>query len=232
MKILVVDDLSIINDRIERLILDKYPDYEVSKAACSGDVVRLVEEGKEFDLVFIDINLGEESGISVANYLSSNLTGIRSVFISGYPEMVSEVFFSVQPFGFIDKPIKPEKLYKYVDAANEKIGSENRALSCKVRGMDLTIRLDDILYIEYENKNLIIHKTDGNTVKAAGLLEKVMEQLTDAFIRCHKSYIVNLAYVVSYIRMEATMKDGSVIAVGRSKKEEFENAYLSFKGLR
>ena len=227
-----MDDQSIIVERINGLILEKYPDYEVSTALDSSEVSVLLEQGMTFDLAFVDISLTNESGADIANYLSGKLPDIKTVFISGYPEMVSEVFFSVQPFGFIDKPIKKEKLYKYIDAAGGKKEDSSNYYACKIRGRDIRIPYTDIIYIESEAKNLIIHKTN-DTVRVAGFLEDAEKTFPkDIFARCHKSYIVNLKYVTEYSKMKVSLIDGTKISVSRSRKDDFEARYLAGRRLK
>ncbi len=233
MNILVVDDQSIIVERISNLIKDKYPDYGVSTALNSSEVARLLEEGNEYDLAFIDISLSDESGTDIANFLSGKLPAIKTVFISGYPEMVSDVFFSVRPFGFIDKPIRSEKLFKYIDAALAKETDGGNYYACKIRGKDIRIPYGDIIFIESGAKSLIFHKTDDGILKVAGLLEEAEKVLpAELFVRCHKSFIVNLKYVTDYSKMTLSLMDGSKIGVSRSRKEDFESKYLAYKGLK
>ena len=232
MKILVVDDQSIIVERISSLILEKYPGYSVSTALDSAEVSALLEKGMTFDLAFVDISLSNESGTDIANFLSGRIPEIKTVFISGYPEMVSEVFFFVQPFGFIDKPIKKEKLYKYIDAAGKENDDADNFYACKIRGRDIRIPYSDIIYIESEAKSLIIHKTN-ETLRVAGFLEDAEKTLPqDIFVRCHKSYIVNLKYVSGYSKMKLSLMDGAVIPVSRSRKDDFEAKYLAGRRLK
>ena len=233
MNILVVDDQSIIVERIANLIKEKYPGYGVFTALNSADVSRLLEDGNEFELAFIDISLSDESGTDIANFLGGKLPSIKTVFISGYPEMVSDVFFSVRPFGFIDKPIRSEKLFKYIDAAIAKDTDGGQFYACKIRGKDIRIQYSDIIYIESGAKSLIFHKTDGDIIKVAGLLEEAEKLLpAEVFVRCHKSYIVNLKYVTDYSKMTLSLMDGSKIGVSRSRKEEFESKHLAYRGLK
>ncbi len=227
-----MDDQSIIVERIHGLILEKYPDYSVSTALGSSEVSGLIEQGMTFDLAFVDISLANESGTDIADFLTGKLPDIKTVFISGYPEMVSDVFFTVRPFGFIDKPIKKEKLYKYIDAAGKDSEDEANFYACKIRGKDIRIPYIDIIYIESEAKNLIIHKTNG-VVRVAGFLEDAENTFpAETFVRCHKSYIVNLKYVTDYSKMKLSLMDGAKIAVSRSRKDEFEEKYLAFKRLK
>lgn len=231
MKILIVDDQSIIVERIAGLISEKYSDYSIFKALGSSDVSAFIEQGEKFDLAFIDIQLENESGIDIADYLVGKLPDIKTVFISGYPDMVSDVFFSVTPFGFIDKPIKKEKLFKYIDAAAGTGDNTEKSFACKIRGKDIRIPFNDILYMESKSKNLVIHKTDG-VLKAAGLLEEAESSLPDSFVRCHKSYIVNLKYITDYSKMTLSLMGGDKIGVSRSRKEMFESKFFAYKRLK
>lgn len=209
----------------------KYNNHSIYTALCSADVSKLIEEGIKFDLAFLDISLENEKGTDIANYLAGNQSNIKIVFISGYPEMVSDVFFSVRPFGFIDKPIKSDKLYKYIEAAQKEINEAVNHFCCKIRGTDIGIVYDTIVYVCSENKNLIVHRVDGTVVKAAGLLEDAINKLPDFFFRCHKGYIVNLKFATGYSHSEVSMMGGDVIPVSRTRKEEFEKAYFTFKGV-
>ena len=90
---------------------------------------------------------------------------------------------------------------------------------------------DQILYIEALNKKLTIC-----TVRQSISVRQSMNSLADAlpqyFLRCHRSYIVNMKYVVStdYREMLLTLSDGSRLPIARSMKNAFHDQFTGKGG--
>lgn len=88
----------------------------------------------------------------------------------------------------------------------------------------MTLKADDILYIESAGHNLnYITRTKEYT--AQGKLDDLIEQLPSFFVRCHKSYFVNLNKIKGFTGDYILIEGKPDISVSRSKKTEFIEAY-------
>ena len=63
-----------------------------------------------------------------------------------------------------------------------------------------------------------------------GKLDEAGRHLEAGFVRCHKSYLVNLKYIARYTATQFIMMNGKIIPISRSKKNESVDRYVLFKG--
>ena len=81
----------------------------------------------------------------------------------------------------------------------------------------MSFNLQDIVYIEVFNKNLLLHMQDGTITKLSKTLSSFCENLPqDRFVKCHRCYLVALSCVLSIKRYEITLKNHKKIPVSKS----------------
>ena len=110
-------------------------------------------------------------------------------------------------------------------------GSNPEALLIESGTSTYRLPYDHILYIEALNKKLNIC-TVRQSISVRRSLNSVTDTLPDFFLRCHRSYIVNLNHVdvTDYKLMSLTMSDGSVLPIARSMKDVFQEQFTSKRG--
>lgn len=86
------------------------------------------------------------------------------------------------------------------------------------------IVVDDVDYLEAQNKEVLVHLSDGRTIAIRELFSKCEEIFSweNGFFRCHRSYIVNLNNIEQFTKSEITTGLNLVIPISR-------NRYISFK---
>lgn len=228
MKILVCDDEKIITEQIEKIILERFPGYSVS---CTYSMEAALElcSSDCFDVVFLDIVLEDENGIDIGLYLSRKMPDSKIIFISGYQDKVSEIFFSLSPFGFIDKPINPDMLCKYLARAMDEKEKLEAYFTYTEKGQERKLRYSDICYVESSREKILVNTTDSS-FHVWKKISEVEDKFPDYFVRCHKSYLVNMRYVVGVEKQAFRLMNGKEIGISRSKKNETEMKYFKFKG--
>ena len=229
MNILICDDEKEITEQISSMILEKYKSCNIYTADSSEAVGKLLSKDTlRFDIIFMDIVLNKESGIDVSDRLFGENTGSKIIFISGYPEKVPSIFFKVKPFGFINKPVDKGLFYRYTEKAISEIESEQRYICCNEAGKEIRIPFSNIMCIESVGRKLRI-KTENSEFLIFGKLDEI-ENIPASFVRCHKSFMVNMKYVESFSKHRFTMKDKKEINVSRSRQDETESKYNFFRG--
>lgn len=228
MKILVCDDNRMIVNQISEMISNRFPDYSVIGVQGIKEIFDIYNTD-DFDVVFIDIVLKNESGIDLGVYISRKMPDTKIIFISGYQDKVSDIFFSVSPFGFIDKPINPEVLYRYLDMAKDENEKFETYFTYTEKGTTRKLRYRDICYIESNREKILINTIDSCFCVWKKISE-VEAEFPDYFIRCHKSYLVNMRYVLEIKNRYFRMINGKEIAISRSHKNATELKYFKFKG--
>lgn len=100
-----------------------------------------------------------------------------------------------------------------------------KAISVK-RGHSLfTIRLDTILYMEKDNRQITIHVTEGEDLCFYGRFDPLIPMLDERFVHPHESYVINMQHIYRLGRLEAVMFGGKTITMGRHCFCRLKRAY-------
>nr|WP_300870955.1 LytTR family DNA-binding domain-containing protein [uncultured Acetatifactor sp.] len=227
LNIAICDDEEIIREQIK----------ELTEKEKSGLCMELYETGdallasrKQFDIVFLDIQMEGTDGIETAKRLRQRDEDTILIFITGIREYVFEAF-DVAAFHYLLKPIEEEKFREVFRRAGrelEKRKSKRReTVFIKTRNRSFSLEKDSILYIESRGKKVEIHTT-GETIEAYASMNEMEGQLGGGFFRCHRGYLVNMAYVAEYDSGSITLNNGEYVYLAKEKYGEFVKAYMRY----
>ncbi|WP_420384772.1 LytR/AlgR family response regulator transcription factor [Roseivirga sp.] len=223
----IVDDEPTARDILELHIQD-IPDLEVAGLCKNAmELLRLVAR-ETIDLIFLDIHMPEVSGLVLASSLDKN---IKIIFTTAHREYAIQGF-DLQAVDYLLKPISPERLRKAVDKYIRERGSEHEGSNRQQRFIDISsdrrvkrVPTDEIMLIESLNDFVIVHCKEEQ-IKTRMNISTMEELIGSGFIRTHRSYIVNKAYVKAYNK-EYVQLEGREIPLSRKYKE---SALLMLKG--
>lgn len=186
-----------------------------------------LEKREKYDVVFLDVEMEGLDGFETAQeYRLYDPDGIIMI-LTTHSEMVKRGYV-VNAFRYLDKTNMEEELKEAVTAV-KKVFQKNRKISVPIVGMGNKIfELKEIIYIETEKRNILIHTWNGTFCSSLGMaeLEKI---LGTAFFRCHRSYIVNLDMVKTINGVDLEMKNGEIVLLSARKRMEFKRKYLNWK---
>lgn len=183
----------------------------------------LQQEGT--DLLFVDINMPDISGLELVRSLSQPP---MVIFTTAYKNFALDGF-ELDAVDYLVKPIAFERFEKAVKKAQEFYTYRQRthqseipeALFVYAEYRLVKINLADIEYIESLEDYIRIHTTTGKPLMTLMTLKKVLEKLpADQFRRIHRSYIVAFTKVKSIQGRKLRMQSGKELPVSDS--------YLSF----
>ncbi len=227
LNIAICDDEKIIREQIKELTEKERPGicaglYE------TGDA--LLAAKKQFDIVFLDIQMEGTDGIETAKRLRQRDEDTILIFITGIREYVFQAF-DVAAFHYLLKPIEEDKFREVFHRAEwelEKRKSKRReTVFIKTRNRSFSLEKDSILYIESRGKKVEIHTT-GETIEAYASMNEMEGQLGGGFFRCHRGYLVNMAYVAEYDSGSITLNNGECVYLAKEKYGEFVKAYMRY----
>ena len=188
------------------------------------------------DIVLLDIDLsGELSGIDVAKRLKEE-TSIPFVFLTALADSNTiRQAKVVEPYAYLVKPVKPESLYSTIEvtlynAAHKKepvpAGAITESIFVKSKNRLEKLMLKDILWIEASDIYALICTANGKHLLNTSL-KTVEERLAvPAFIRVHRSYIVNLDKVEA-LEEDNLIINNSKIPIGKTYRDKLMSK-LSF----
>ncbi len=200
--IIVEDEIHSLN-LIEKLIKEDGRLNIIGKALDGIDAVKLINSYKP-DIVFLDINLPEISGIKLVDELEYLP---KIIFITAYDNYAIEAF-EKWAVDYILKPISFERLHKSIDRvlSIDQIDLDIKSLLGQLsvrknyitkflireRSSFLIIPQEDVFYFKAEDKYIFLCNYDSEFFYDKSLKELVSLLDPEIFIRIHKSYIVNI----------------------------------------
>ncbi len=142
------------------------------------------------DVVILDIDLKSKlSGMDIANIIRQKNKKSYIIFTTAHLEY-SMVAYKYKTFDFLAKPITIERLEETILRLFDDI-SYNENYFIKLNNKKGYINSNDILFIQKQGKKAIF-KTTKNDFELNSSFSTILKQLPSNFIRCHKSYIVNI----------------------------------------
>lgn len=190
-----------------------------------------MKDGLFVDMLFLDIQIpGEMSGLELARQIRTTNSHVVIVFVTNYAEYACEGY-SVDALRYLRKPIRQDQINECMNIAYRRWSlaqAENMVVTIKNNA--IVLRYPDILYIEVRGHNLRI-KTASNAqaLEVRGQLRDIMATLpAELFVRCHRSFLVNLMYVRQLASKTLAMSDGALIPLGRKYDTAVADAFNHF----
>ncbi len=182
------------------------------------------QKNMHFEIVFMDIQLGEDSGIALAKEVQSILPGIQVVFVSQYLDYISTVY-ETEHIYFIYKG----NLEQYIPLAlNKALGnihsSGKQYLEFFWKREPYYVSFDEIIYIERMLRTTEIH-TVNSTYFTSEKLVSLLQRLDNHFAICHQSFLINMNRITTFEK-KYLMLDGSIkIPVSRAHYQELKQKF-------
>lgn len=208
--------------------------FRKRKLSCT---VRLYESGTSllddlhdntnFDIVFMDIYVGNELGIDIARQLRNNGYENLLIFSTITDEYAIESY-SVRANGYILKPYNMTRLESVLDRVLEKYDTD--FMRVKVRNTYVNVPCSDIIYIESCNNRCILHTEDEEYSLYMRLddIEKSLSGDESRFLRCHRSYIVNMDHITA-VDEQFRLDNGESVLIRSKSKAQIKKHYIAYK---
>jgi two-component system LytT family response regulator len=246
MKYVIIEDEFLIRASIQKLMSTHFPEMEL---ASEFDILQPVPDWlaqNKVDLIFMDINLPDGSGMDFIKAQALENVGI--IFITAYPNYAVDAF-RVSAIDYILKPI-PEsdflqavhKFFMYHELKEAK-SAENNIVNYPIPDADrrliipsasgyLVYPFDQVMRLEGEGNYTRIHLLSGLSVLVSITLKLFHEALESfGFSRVHKSNLVNVSKIILYKRtMDGgilTLSDNSEVNVSRFYRQDFSARFLN-----
>jgi DNA-binding LytR/AlgR family response regulator len=233
LKIAICEDTDEDASRLISYIEDININVDITRFEAGEDMLVFLDDSKgvNFDLIFLDIYMKELDGMDTARELRGRGVTSRIIFTTTSPEFSLDAF-DVDAEQYLLKPLKRDgKLEKIL---TKHLQNKMGKISVDANGDIIEINPNNIMYIESEGHNCIIHTPEEIIETGRGMtmenFEKllIMPSLTITnFIRCHRSYIVNFSYV-SKLDEDFTMKNGDTVYIRRGDFSKIKKAYLTW----
>jgi Response regulator of the LytR/AlgR family len=227
MRIAVCDDEEIFRADIRKHIDKLYSSLDVVVDSFSGgkDLIAAFES-RPYDLVFLDIEMPEMDGITLAKKLRQLDEKTYIVFLTGHVEYALEGY-EVNALRYLTKPVQDDKLKEVLRYVADKMASK-RQLMIKVDGEEHLLDISDILYLEAQNQYIMIYTVDAEYLVRYNLADYENELKGDGFFRTHRGYLVSLGKVKKLGKNEVIMEGNATVPVSRSMMPKLKDALYAY----
>ena len=221
MKVIIADDEPLARDRLNHL-LSQLPDLQVVDSVVDGASALQACEEHQPDVILLDISMPGMDGLEVARQLATRATPPAIIFCTAYDDHALSAF-DAAAVDYVVKPVRIERLQSAFDRARafisgRKSSIEQQAksrqrphLHARLRNTVRMIPVEDIYYLQAEEKYVVVHHVRGEDLIEESL-KSLEEEFGDRFIRIHRNCLV-ASDQLSELRRE---KEGKTFVVLRS----------------
>lgn len=245
LRVLIADD-DMGMRTIMRKIVERVEGYVmVGEAGDGKTALELVDKLKP-DVVFLDVEMPEMTGVECARGIQDMDPNIIIIFATAHDCYMGDAF-EVYAFDYLIKPFKMERVVQTLERVRgiKLMRAQQSASAMVVKPRALAGRmmlrhregitfvdLQDILLIQREDRSTVIYTVDDERFVTNDSLSEMEARLpNDVFFRCHKSYIINLNHIKDItpygrwtymVRLNGTKHDALIT---HEKYEELEKMF-------
>ena len=229
-QIAVCDDEKTEREYLQSLVRDWARDrsffVQVKTYASAEEFLFQYEEEKALDILLLDIEMGVINGVELARELRRGNERIQIVFITGYPDFMAEGY-EVDALHYLLKPVSSFKLGSVLDKAVKNLGKKERYIFLTVDGEERLIPVCEILYVEAFAHSAVLVLTEGEA-ETRDSISELETLLGKDFIRCHRSYLVNLSRIRRITRTDVILEDDVYVPLSRRLYHEVNRVFIQY----
>jgi len=234
--IAICDDEKSIGAELENVLLNMLGKLNIK---CEIDVYFTGEElcekmknGVHYNLIFLDIEFAKNAinGIEVGKLIRETYRNdMTSIVYISWEMKYSMQLFDVRPLNFLIKPLDYSKVQKVIKTYLEIAGFWQRDFMYKVGYNIYKVKIKDIVYLESDNRKLILHLADGRKEEFYGTLKEVYQEQLQKFdfLHIHASYAANYDYITVAKYSEIVLTSGKILPISKPKRAEIRDAYCT-----
>lgn len=214
MQLFICDDepkiLSDITEKVSVLL----PESELHTFSSGTELLSCLKT-KTCDILLLDIDMPEITGLQVAKELSLLKKKPLLIFVTSHDELVYDSF-QYHPFAFLRKSRFDAEIGEILQDCVRELADREQHFCFRADGNDIRLLLSDILYFESEGNYLKV-VTTKDTYRFRSTLTAMEHTLRNyGFLRIHKGFFINQAAVKLLNSEEATLQNGVTLPIGKS----------------
>lgn len=205
---------------VEILVDIYYSGEELVKGLCK----------EQYDLIFLDIELGGNNGVEIGREIRNEMSNYVSkiVFVSS-SAIYSKELLSLQPFNFLDKPVSKSLVFECMNLLLKILEIETKCFEYKSKHNVIKVPFNEIIYFEAVLKKIKIVTLNGEDF-FYDKLENIKSKMPKNFISPHRSYLVNYSNIKTITSNSITFNTIETnIPISRTKLKEIREKQLSLE---
>ncbi|SHH98643.1 two component transcriptional regulator, LytTR family [Clostridium collagenovorans DSM 3089] len=235
MRIAICDDnkvfLNILYGKIEKVLVSRKVNFTIDSYVDSTFMKSVIENEKEnYDLVLLDIDMPNISGIDIAKVIYENYNSLI-IFLTAHEAYVFKSF-KYSPHRYIRKDFVDLELEEAViSAINILEKNKEDYYFCKSKEKIIKINIANIMYFELVKRKVIFHLKDGYIVEEKNTIKNIMGSINkEQFIQIHSGIVVNISYISTISKSDITLDNGENLILSRYRYKDVYQRLLEYWG--
>ena len=233
MKIAICEDqavqVNLLNNKIKKWANDYDIEVTINNFTTAESFLFEWEDYDKYDIIFLDIKLGKISGVELSNIIREKNKNVDIVFVTGFFKYALHGY-KVGALQYLMKPTKISDLYFCLNKTQERISNKNDKYMMILETPKKYIKLNcnEIHYCIMFSPYIDIHTSSEKITVRKKISELEREIPSKYFIRCHRSYIVNLKYVKSITKDSVVLESGIRIPISRGRYKDINDTFINY----
>lgn len=236
MKIVICDDDSTELEKCKKVV-DEFIISEQTEQVITADtftngndLLCFIKRNGASDVFILDILMPGMNGIELAEEIRQTNKDCKIIFLTSSPEFAVNSY-KVNAFYYLLKPFSEVELKSLLNKALYEMSEEkSNSIMVKEKGRLTRIQFHNIEYVESMKHTILFHLHNDEIISCYGTLNEFSDILLSnkRFIKCHKSFIVNMNYVISISNKDFILKDKTLVPISKQVYQQVKNAYIDY----
>ena len=184
------------------------------------------EDQKDFDILLLDIQMKEINGITLAETVRQEDESMQIIFITAFADYMP-YGYEVSALHYLIKPVDEKRLFAVLDKAAKRRRHREAPLLFSTGEGQVKLLSSEIYYVEaFAHDCFIVMKKRKIQVGLA--IGEMEARLGDAFVRCHRSYLVHLEHIRNITKNVVLLDNGDNVPVSRRLLRQVNRAFLRY----
>lgn len=191
----------------------------------------MLSVNRPFDLILLDTMIQKMNGIEMVERLRQKNQNAKIIFVTDHLQY-APLGYEVKAFRYILKSEIDDKLEEALGAFINLYERLCNRITLTIGNRVATILVENIRYITSDAHRAHFHFNDREDIRTVYKTLDEIEALlpTDAFLRIHQSYLVNLRHIVNLYGYAATLTNGDTLPVAQKRYPDVKRKYHLYRG--
>ena len=212
MRVLIVDDEPLSRNALKNAVGERKDVESLDSAADAVEALEMLEK-KGYDVLLLDIQMPELSGIELADRLNKRRGAIPAIIFVTAHDQHAVAAFEKHAVDYVLKPFSIGRICEALDVAKHRTESERAAqlikvlphletllskpakIAIKTTGRILFVDLMDVVIVEAQGNYVLLHRQSGSYLLRESISTMAEKLKPYGFIRIHRSVLVNGSFV-------------------------------------
>lgn len=234
--IAICDDEVVLGVELEEILRDIFKELnaegEIDIYHTGEEICERIRVGAHYDLIFLDINFANSdfSGINVGEFIRDSCQNNRtSIVYMSWEKGYALELFKIRPMDFLIKPLNKEEVENAVRTFLRLSKDWSKDFTYKRGYLTFRQQVKEMMYLEGQNRKIIIHLAQGGREEFDGSLKKAYKEQLEGmnFLMVSSSFLVNFDYITSINYKELFVNNNPTpLLISPNRREKVREKYF------